>query len=66
MMIFAGAAAVLGEVSRREGYANQQQLRDFITECKSEAGVAEYGKLECANCLARIARLSQEVQQEMV
>jgi hypothetical protein len=59
------ASAVLDEVARRDGFANQQQLRDFIAECKSADGIAEYGKEECDRCLARIALLTQEVQKEL-
>lgn len=59
------ASAVLDEVARRDGFANQQQLRDFIAECKSEEGIAEYGQDECDRCLTRIAVLSQEIQEEM-
>jgi hypothetical protein len=59
------ANAVLTEVARREGYGSQQEVRDFIAECKSAEGIAEYGKEECDACLARIAHLSQQVQREM-
>jgi len=59
------ANAVLTEVARREGYGSQQELRDFIAECKSAEGIAEYGKEECDACLARIAHLSQQVQREI-
>ena len=59
------ASAVLDEVARRDGFANQQQLREFIAECKSAEGIAEYGQEECDRCLARIATLTQEIQTEM-
>lgn len=59
------ASAVLDEVARRDGFENQQLLREFIAECKSAEGIAEYGQEECDRCLARIALVTQEVQKEM-